>query len=96
VKNKLPSLMLTVLSGAIWCAAVPRSHAGAIEPDDARRAYTVAGGGANMWSTNDAFHFVWKKVSGDVSLAADRHPFHPGFSLCVSEGLTSAQRGNQK
>jgi hypothetical protein len=24
-----------------------------------------------MWSTNDAFHFVWKKVSGDLSLAAD-------------------------
>jgi tricorn protease-like protein len=24
-----------------------------------------------MWFTNDAFHFVWKKVSGDVKLAAD-------------------------
>lgn len=24
-----------------------------------------------MWFTNDAFHFVWKKVSGDVSLAAE-------------------------
>jgi TolB protein len=24
-----------------------------------------------MWFTNDAFHFVWKKVSGDLSLAAD-------------------------
>ncbi len=24
-----------------------------------------------MWFTNDAFHSVWKKVSGDVSLAAD-------------------------
>ena len=35
------------------------------------RAYTVAGGGANMWFTNDAFHFLWKKVSGDVTLAAD-------------------------
>lgn len=33
--------------------------------------YTVAGGGANMWFTNDAFYFVWKKVSGDVTLAAD-------------------------
>jgi TolB protein len=33
--------------------------------------YTIAGGGENMWFTNDAFHFVWKKVSGDVSLAAD-------------------------
>ena len=24
-----------------------------------------------MWSTNDAFHFVWMKVSGDLSLSAD-------------------------
>ncbi len=46
-------------------------HAGSVEFDAARRAYTVAGGGANMWFTNDAFHFVWKKVSGDVTLAAD-------------------------
>ncbi|MEY2429247.1 MAG: TolB protein, partial [Verrucomicrobiota bacterium] len=34
-------------------------------------AYTVTGGGENMWFTNDAFHFVWKKVSGDATLAAD-------------------------
>src|SRR5688572_2984131 len=47
-------------------------HAGSVEFDAARRSYTVAGGGANMWFTNDAFHFVWKRVSaGDVTLAAD-------------------------
>ncbi len=34
-------------------------------------AYRVSGGGANMWFTNDALYFVWTKVSGDVSLAAD-------------------------
>jgi len=34
------------------------------------QSYTVSGGGANMWFTNDAFHFVWKHVSGDVTLAA--------------------------
>ena len=46
-------------------------HAGSVEyPKDSTR-YTVAGGGENMWFTNDAFHFVWKQVSGDVSLAAD-------------------------
>src|SRR5262249_2066269 len=27
--------------------------------------------GENMWSTADAFQFVWKKMSGDVSLTAD-------------------------
>lgn len=46
-------------------------NAGSAEYDAAQRTYTVAGGGANMWFTNDAFHFVWKKVSGDVTLAAD-------------------------
>jgi len=33
--------------------------------------YTVTGGGENMWFATDAFHFVWKKASGDLSLAAD-------------------------
>ena len=47
------------------------SHAGSVQFDAARKTYTVTGGGANMWATNDAFQFVWKKVSGDVSLAAD-------------------------
>jgi TolB protein len=46
-------------------------HAGSLEYDASRRTYRVAGGGENMWFTNDAFHFVWKKVSGDVTLAAD-------------------------
>ena len=46
-------------------------HAGSVEYDSAGKSYRVAGGGENMWFTNDAMHFVWKKVSGDVSLAAD-------------------------
>src|ERR1700759_1096008 len=33
--------------------------------------YTIAAAGANLWGTVDAFHFVWKKVSGDISLTAD-------------------------
>src|SRR5258707_8939053 len=31
----------------------------------------VTGGGANIWGTADAFHYVWKKMSGDVSFTAD-------------------------
>jgi hypothetical protein len=46
-------------------------HAGSARYDAASRTYRVSGGGENMWATNDAFHFVWKKVSGDVTLAAD-------------------------
>lgn len=33
--------------------------------------YLITGGGANMWGTNDAFHFVWRDASGDFDLAAD-------------------------
>jgi TolB protein len=33
--------------------------------------FRIAGGGANMWLTNDAFHFVWKEMSGDFRLTAD-------------------------
>lgn len=39
--------------------------------DPAKGEYTITGGGANMWAATDAFYFVWKKVSGDVSLSAD-------------------------
>jgi hypothetical protein len=39
--------------------------------DPVAHTYTIASAGANLWSTVDAFHFVWKKVSGDVSLTAD-------------------------
>jgi hypothetical protein len=46
-------------------------RAGAAEFDAARRGYKVTGGGKNVWFANDALHFVWKKVSGDVTLAAD-------------------------
>jgi len=46
-------------------------HAGRAVYDASAGRYSVSGGGANMWFTNDALHFVWTKVSGDVSLAAD-------------------------
>ncbi|MEO8353086.1 MAG: hypothetical protein ABI680_15250 [Chthoniobacteraceae bacterium] len=46
-------------------------RAGAAEFDQVQGTYKVTGGGANMWFATDALHFVWKKVSGDVSLAAD-------------------------
>ena len=39
--------------------------------DPAKNEYTVAGGGENIWFTNDAFHFVWKKMSGDFTFTAN-------------------------
>ncbi len=39
--------------------------------DTASAVYTIKSAGANLWANVDGFHFVWKKVSGDVSLTAD-------------------------
>jgi hypothetical protein len=33
--------------------------------------YTVNSAGYNIWYTRDEFRFLWKKLSGDASLAAD-------------------------
>lgn len=38
--------------------------------DASGAAFVVAGGGENMWFTNDAFHFAWKRVSGDFTFEA--------------------------
>ena len=46
-------------------------HAGSVDYDAAKRTYTIIGSGENMWSVADAFQFVWKKMSGDVTLTAD-------------------------
>src|SRR6202161_4251037 len=39
--------------------------------DAVKGEYRITGGGANMWAATDAFYFVWKKASGDVTLSAD-------------------------
>jgi TolB protein len=46
-------------------------HSGSASFDAVHGAYTIAGSGENMWFAADAFHFVWKKVTGDVALAAN-------------------------
>jgi hypothetical protein len=46
-------------------------HEGAVTFDAAKKTYAIRGSGANMWATDDAFHYVWKKVSGDVAITAD-------------------------
>ena len=37
----------------------------------ATRQYTIVSAGYNVWYQRDEFRYVWKKMSGDVSLAAD-------------------------
>ena len=46
-------------------------HAGSVEYAAAKRSYTIAGSGENMWFGSDAFQFAWKKVYGDITLTAD-------------------------
>jgi TolB protein len=51
---------------------------GSAQYDSERQTYTVTGGGENMWFATDAFHFVWKRIAGDLSLAADIDWPEPG------------------
>jgi Tol biopolymer transport system component len=46
-------------------------HPGSAKFDEATNTYTVTGSGDNMWAAKDAFHFAWKKMPGDVVIAAD-------------------------
>jgi TolB protein len=46
-------------------------HPGSAVVGSERGNYLVTGSGENMWLATDAFQFVWKKVTGDVALAAN-------------------------
>jgi len=39
--------------------------------NEATKQYTINSAGYNVWYTRDEFRYLWKKMSGDVSLAAD-------------------------
>lgn len=45
-------------------------HPGSVLYDKDSGSYTVSASGENMWFGVDDFHFAWKKVSGDLSIAA--------------------------
>lgn len=44
---------------------------GSARLDPATKRYTLNSAGYNIWYTRDEFLYLWKKVSGDISLAAD-------------------------
>ena len=49
--------------------------------DKATGAYTIVSAGYNVWYGRDEFRYLWKKMSGDVSLAADiTYPDPQGYS----------------
>jgi len=51
----------------IGSAVVP----GSASYDPATRRYTIDSAGYNVWYTRDEFRYLWRRMSGDVSLAAD-------------------------
>ncbi len=51
----------------IGAALVP----GSSSYDKKTKQYTITSAGYNIWYTRDEFRYLWKKMSGDVSLAAD-------------------------
>src|SRR5260370_36896396 len=58
-----------VLDGDGSVGVTPKK--GSVEYNAATNEYRVTGGGANVWAAVDAFHLVWKRLSGDVTLTAD-------------------------
>lgn len=60
---------LGIFEGASDVGLNPKGGAAEFLP--ASNAYHITGGGANIWATEDAFHYVWRRVSGDVTLTAD-------------------------
>lgn len=51
----------------IGAAVVP----GSATYDSATKQYTIHSAGYNIWYSRDEFRYLWKKMSGDVSLAGD-------------------------
>jgi hypothetical protein len=51
----------------VGSAVVP----GSASYDASTKEYTISSAGYNVWYTRDEFRYLWKKMSGDVSLAAD-------------------------
>jgi hypothetical protein len=44
---------------------------GSASHDPATGTYTINSAGYNIWYSRDEFRFLWKKMSGDISIAAD-------------------------
>ena len=51
----------------IGSAVVP----GSASYNSATRQYIITSAGYNIWYTRDEFRYLWKRISGDLSLAAD-------------------------
>ena len=77
-KSPLEANAAGIFDGHSDVGDVGGAYAGNVEYDAGKGTYTVTGGGANIWFDHDAFQYVWKRGSGDVSLAADLEFLGPG------------------
>ena len=44
---------------------------GSAEFTSAKGQYRISGSGANIWAKEDAFHFLWKQLAGDLAFTMD-------------------------
>jgi len=44
---------------------------GSVRFDPGSREYRITGGGENMWGARDAFRYVWRRLSGDLTLSSE-------------------------
>lgn len=71
---------------------------GSANYDAGTKQYTINSAGYNIWYQRDEFRYLWKKMSGDVSLAADvTFPNPNGFpdryvALVIRESLDDDSR----
>jgi hypothetical protein len=74
----------------IGAAVVP----GSASYDPSLKQYTITSAGYNVWYSRDEFRYLWRKMSGNVSLAADAtFPDPNGYSdrkaiLVIRQSLT--------
>ena len=66
-RTSLAPIGLFVGQSDIGAAIVP----GSSSYDPATKEYTITSAGYNVWYVRDEFRYLWKKMSGDISLAAD-------------------------
>jgi len=51
---------------------------GIVAFDAAKGEYRMTGGGVNIWAKSDGFFFLWRKLSGDITLTANVRFESPG------------------
>lgn len=79
----LPIIVLTLIGTLVGQSSQPlgvfegqadvgdNPRPGSAAYDTTTHEYRITGGGANLWGTTDAFHFVWKRLTGNFSITAD-------------------------